>query len=218
MLLCSHTTLNTITPLVSHPSCPPQSLKNDVAFHWGPQDRPQNNGVGILRQDHVCTTGGDPHKASELGCPNIGITRMAHAADISISSVVLHYRAVGHKGKLGLQAPVEARANGLIRAKYPAPTEAAFITKIQGSRLTTMCSMSHPSCLYFSMSLQTSTRPPPKSNTHTSRGRARTAPIMAKLSHCVGTACTCRETHPRSPATCLLAQQRSKAHKITTNT
>ena len=30
---------------------------------------------------------------------------------------------------------------------------------------------------------------------------------LAKLLHCVRTACTCQETHPRSPATCLLAQQ-----------
>ena len=53
--------------------------------------------------------------------------------------------------------------------------------------------------------------------------------FWAKLLHCmrtawalcghhVRTACTCEETHPRSPATCQLAQQSSKAHKITTNT
>ena len=41
---------------------------------------------------------------------------------------------------------------------------------------------------------------------------------QAKMLHCVRTACTCRETHPRSLATCLLAQQSSKDHKITTNT
>ena len=41
---------------------------------------------------------------------------------------------------------------------------------------------------------------------------------QAKLLHCVRTACTYQETHPRSPATCLLAQQMVKAHKITTNT
>ena len=40
---------------------------------------------------------------------------------------------------------------------------------------------------------------------------------MAKLLHCVDTACPYRETHRRSPATCLLAQQSSKAHKITTH-
>ena len=33
--------------------------------------------------------------------------------------------------------------------------------------------------------------------------------VVALCAHCVGTACTCRETHPRSPATCLLAQQQS---------
>ena len=42
--------------------------------------------------------------------------------------------------------------------------------------------------------------------------------LWAKLLHCVCTACTCKETHPRLPATCLLAQQIVKAHKITTNT
>ena len=42
----------------------------------------------------------------------------------------------------------------------------------------------------------------------------------AKLLHCVRTTrtCTCQETHPRSPATCVLAQQSSKAQKMTTNT
>ena len=35
------------------------------------------------------------------------------------------------------------------------------------------------------------------------------------LLHCVRNACTYRGTHPRSPATYLLASQSSKAHKIT---
>ena len=42
--------------------------------------------------------------------------------------------------------------------------------------------------------------------------------VVALCGHCVRNACTCRETHPRSPATYLLAQQIRKAHKITTNT
>ena len=38
---------------------------------------------------------------------------------------------------------------------------------------------------------------------------------MGMLLHCACTACTYRETHPRSPTTCLIvAQQSSKAHKI----
>ena len=36
------------------------------------------------------------------------------------------------------------------------------------------------------------------------------------LLHCVRTVCICQETHPISPATCLLARHSSKAHKITT--
>mmetsp|Transcript_8889 Transcript_8889/g.14674 ORF Transcript_8889/g.14674 Transcript_8889/m.14674 type:complete len:95 (+) Transcript_8889:304-588(+) len=34
--------------------------------------------------------------------------------------------------------------------------------------------------------------------------------VVALHVHCVGTACTCQETHPRSPAICLLAQQMVK--------
>ena len=38
----------------------------------------------------------------------------------------------------------------------------------------------------------------------------------AKLLHCVRTVCICRGTHPRSPATYLIAPQSSKANKIAT--